>query len=441
MALRLGLALGPLALAVALTAAQPRPAATDVVPGEVLVRLADPSHRPAVLLGYPVRAVIELTALHVLSVPVGQEKTVAAALARRPEVRYAQPNFRLRGASRGPRPQRLPWPQVTPGPGEVRSNDPLFDRQWALQRISAPQSWRVTPGAPDMVVALLDTGVDASHPDRPVNLLTGPNLLGPGLPRDDNGHGTHLAGIVAAATNNGIGVAGVAPGVGVGAVKVLNARGESDDAAVVRGIDWVVKAGARVVNLSLTRPGQPSPALEEALAAARRAGILLVAAAGNCGDGLDPACHGQVNPVQYPASLPTVLAVGATDRFDQRAPFSAYRDYVALVAPGVDIFSTCWAGEGKGLYCAKSGSSMAAATVSAVAALMLSTNIRLTPDQVTAMLLRSTIDLGPRGRDPYFGAGLINAQLALRDAQRTLVSPRYYAFLPLVRRAADTAQE
>lgn len=435
---RLAWVLGPLALALALTAAQPRPAQPDIVPGQVLVGLAAPPGPPATpparLFGYPVRTVVALTQLYVLDVPIGDEVRIAAALARQPGVRYAQPNYRLHDSRYAPRPRWLPQPQTPPEPPPIRTSDPLFPRQWALQRLNALEAWHITPGAPDIIVALLDTGVDERHPDRPVNLLLGPNLLATGLPRDDNGHGTHLAGIVAAATNNGIGVAGVAPGVAVGAIKALDAHGESDDARVAQAIDWVVRAGARIMNLSLVRSGQPSRALEEALTAGRRAGILFVAAAGNCGDGRDPRCQGQINPVQYPASLPQVLAVGAVDRFDQRAPFSAYRDYVALVAPGVDIMSTCWAGEREGLYCAKSGTSMAAAYVSGIAALVRSVNVRLTPDEVTRILLQATIDLGPRGRDPYYGAGIINAHIAVRDAQRTLIRPRHFVFLPAVRR-------
>ncbi|MBI4505833.1 MAG: S8 family serine peptidase, partial [Chloroflexi bacterium] len=433
----------PLLLAVTLTAAQPRPAQPDVVPGQVLVGLADsaaaPAASPATLFGYPVRAIVALTGLYVLDVPVGEELRAAARLARQVGVRYAQPNYRLYDSSRRPRPRRLPRPQVPPEAAPIRTNDPLFPRQWALERLNALEAWRVTPGAPDIIIALLDTGIDETHPDRPVNLLLGPNLVAPGLPRDDNGHGTHLAGIVAAATNNGIGVAGVAPGVAVGAIKALDAHGESDDAQVAQAVDWVVRAGARIMNLSLVRSGQPSRALEDALTAGRRAGILFVAAAGNCGDGLDARCQGQVNPVQYPASLPQVLAVGAVDRFDQRAPFSAYRDYVALVAPGVDLLSTCWPGEREDLYCTKSGTSMAAAYVSGIAALVRSVNVRLTPDEVTRILLRATIDLGPRGRDPYYGAGIVNAHVAVRDAQRTLINPRHFVYLPLVRRQTEPA--
>jgi subtilisin family serine protease len=424
----------PLLMAVALLAAQPRPAHPDVVPGQVLVALAAPAPPQPTLFGYPVRATVELTGLHVLEVPVGEEMRLAAALARRPGVRYAQPNYRLRDMSIAPRPRLLPRPQIARARARRTVNDPLVSRQWALERLGVHEAWRITTGAPDVIVAMLDTGVDRTHPDRPVNLLAGPNLIRNEPPNDDNGHGTHLAGIIAAATNNGIGVAGVAPTAAIGAIKALDARGETDDARVAQAIDWVVKAGARIMNLALVRGGQPSPALVDALRAGRRAGILFVAAAGNCGDGLDPRCQGQVNPVQYPASLPEVLAVAATDHLDRHPSFSGYHPYVALSAPGVDILSTCWPGEGEGLYCTKSGTSMAAAYVSGVAALVRSVNVRLTPDEVTHILLSATIDLGPRGRDPYFGTGLLNAHLAVRDAQRTLFGLRYAIYLPHVRR-------
>lgn len=435
---RLVLVGGPFLLAVALLAVQPRPARADIVPGQVLVALTAPGPRPPLLFGYPVRTTVELTGLHVLDVPIGDEVRIASELARKPGVRYAQPNYRLRDMSIAPRPRQVPRPNVRRVVGPARANDPLLTRQWALERLGAPAAWQITTGAPDIIVAMLDTGVDSTHPDRPINLLAGPNLIRNGPPHDDNGHGTHLAGIVAAATNNGIGVAGVAPGVAVGAIKALDARGETDDAHVTQAIAWVVQAGARIMNLALVRSGQPSPALADALRAGRQAGILFVAAAGNCGDGLDPRCQGQVNPIQYPAALPEVLAVAATDYLDRRPSFSGYHDYVALSAPGMDILSTCWPGEDKGLYCAKSGTSMAAAYVSGVAALVRSVNVHLTPEAVTRILLRSTIDLGPRGRDPYFGAGLINAHLAVRDAQRTLLGPRHRLYLPLVRRQTDT---
>jgi subtilisin family serine protease len=281
-------------------------------------------------------------------------------------------------------------------------NDPHYWRQWNMPKISAEPAWDITRGDTGVVVAVVDTGVDLDHPDLAGNVIPGYNVISPGgLPQDDNGHGTHVTGIVAAITDNDLGVAGVAGSCRIMPVKVLNNAGEGTDYDVATGIQWAADNGARIINMSLGGPDY-SYALAVAVNYAYERNVLIIAAAGN--DGLES--------ILYPAALPHVMAVGATDKTDGRASFSNYGDALDIVAPGVNVFSTLW----NNSYTYLSGTSMATPHVAGVAALVLSLHPEYTNDQAEKVLKAGCVDLGNPGWDPYYGYGRVDALAALEGA-------------------------
>ena len=292
-------------------------------------------------------------------------------------------------------------------------NDPDFNlHQYAPQIVQADKAWDVTRGSPEIVVAVIDTGVDYMHPDLNGKVILGYDFVNDDPdPMDDNGHGTHVAGIIGAVTNNGVGVAGIGYNTRVMAVKVLSATGGGFYSTVARGITYAVDNGARVINLSL-RGTVDSSILQDAVNYAWSKGVLVVAAAGNDGS----------NAPVYPAVYPHVLAVAATDWNDNYWSLSNYGDFVDVSAPGVGIYSTDWSG-GAGPYASRSGTSMAAPHVAGVAALALAVNSDLTNAELEALLMDSVDDLGDAGWDPYYGTGRVNAYKAVLAAQKRDVVP------------------
>jgi subtilisin family serine protease len=290
---------------------------------------------------------------------------------------------------------------------------PRQQAQWGLTAIQAPTAWDVSLGE-GVVVAVVDTGIDLSHRDIAPNVAnTGVNLLQPGGSLDDDfGHGTHVAGIIAAATNNSVGVAGMAWGARILPIRVADGSGGTVY-NIARGIEQAVALGARVINISLGNK-RPSRYLKEQVDLALAKGVVIVAAAGNS------ALEG--NALQYPAAYPGVIAVGAVGLDQQalatgqttyvRPDFSAFNSAVTVCAPGVDILSTVPVRFGE--YAYASGTSMAAPFVSGTVALMLSRNPGMMPAQVLDKLQASAQDLGARGIDPFYGAGLINAAAAVQ---------------------------
>jgi type VII secretion-associated serine protease mycosin len=285
------------------------------------------------------------------------------------------------------------------------SADPYRLNQWALDATSFEGSWVLSNGT-GAVVAVLDTGVQADHEDLAGSVLTGWDAITnrPGGKSDPHGHGTHVAGIIAAASGNGKGIAGAAPGVRILPVRVLDANGSGRLADILKGIIWAADHGADVINLSLGGDGDDST-YAAAIRYAVDKGALVVAAAGN--EALDG------NPPTYPAADPGAVAVAATTSSSTRAAFSNYGSYVDLAAPGSSIYSTIPSG-----YASWSGTSMAAPYASAAAALLAARHPDLSPTQIRQLLERSARDLGTPGRDDPFGAGLIDPGAAL-----TLATP------------------
>jgi subtilisin family serine protease len=330
-------------------------------------------------------------------------------------------------------------------PATTWANDPCAGRQWGLTAIRAPQAWRATRGA-NVVVAVIDTGVDLNHPDLRGRLVLRPgsNLLrntasrcsfqravarvrsSAHLARDDNGHGTHVAGIVVAAAGNKRGVAGVAPGARVLPVKVLDRTGAGTDRAVARGICFAVRNGAKVINLSLGHDPVSSIIVSGSGADTNRAvsfaharGVAVIIAAGN---ETFPSCD-------FPASHSKALCVGAVDRRGLRARYSNFGTAVGVVAPGgagslaecgndEDVWSTIMPRAERD--CARdgyeplAGTSMATPHVAGVAALIAARfPRRATPTFIYDRLKATADDLGVPGVDPFHGYGRVNAQRAV----------------------------
>ncbi|MEB3196024.1 MAG: S8 family peptidase [Candidatus Sericytochromatia bacterium] len=286
-----------------------------------------------------------------------------------------------------------------------------FGDLWGLGKISLPAVWNAHSGHPAVTVAVIDTGVDAMHPDLAGTIVPGTSLIGGSTgPQDDHGHGTHVAGVIAANRMDGRGVYGVAPACRIMPVKVLNHEGKGDTGDIVAGLIWAVNHGAKVVNMSLGGTGG-SRALMEAVRYAQSKDVLVVAAMGNEGE----------NAQEYPAGYPGVMAVGATDDADRLADFSNYGSWISVAAPGVAILSTLPTqtvsvnrNEGKSRnQDLMDGTSMAAPFVAGLAALVRSAYPQLTAPQVKVRIERSADDLGAKGFDERFGWGRINAQKAL----------------------------
>jgi thermitase len=240
----------------------------------------------------------------------------------------------------------------------VLPNDPYLDKQWALSHINIDQLWQSTSGGSGVLVAVLDTGIDSGHEDLSGKVAGEANFSNSLVANDLYGHGTHIAGIIAAYRDNGLGVVGVAPQSRLLNVKVAEDDGRCRASAVAQGIIWAVDKGAQVINVSI-EIREPSAALEAAVNYAWENGAIVIAAAGN---------EGSQSPV-YPAYYENVIAVAATGPDDTRALLSNYGQWVEVAAPGYDIYSTLPGNE----YGYKTGTSFATAYVSGLAAILFDT--------------------------------------------------------------------
>ena len=382
--------------------------------------------------GYDVRASSE--DLAALQIDVAATEAVPRAIAtmlRAPGVVYAEPLYRARST-------------------DVPA-DPLFATRQRdyLEPVGAPAAWDIETGSADVVVAVVDTGVDGAHPDLQGRLWVnagevpangddddrngciddihgcafvsfpgaGCEAREEGAATDDSGHGTFVAGVIAANANNGQGIAGVARGVSVMSVKVLDCLGGGDSFQVARGILYAAENGARIINISLGGPSDPA-IVRQAVRAATELGALVVAASGNTGGA----------GVSYPARYAEVLAVGAAtvDDPSERADFSTWGPEVDVAAIGEQVVGTvpqvfcgqllpCLPG---GPYAVGSGTSFAAPQVAGLAALLASRRPGLTPLQIHD-IIRATADPVPAGDAPnWAGAGRINMARALQPLFR-----------------------
>jgi subtilisin family serine protease len=339
-------------------------------------------------------------------------------------------------------------------------NDTLYSQQWDMTLIGMPAFWDLEKGEPEVIVAVLDTGIDLDHPDLVNQLwINADEIPGDGLDNDGNGyaddrngydfagngwlplegahdpipedayvgHGTHVSGTIAAQQDNATGISGEAPGTKLMAVRVLGGllgTGYSSD--ICEGIIYATDNGASVINMSLGG-GSSSLAEYNALKYAWDHNVFIAAASGNEGN--------SGNPLSYPACYVFTMSVGATDSGDIIAPFSTYNEFVEVCAPGVTILSTV---PGGGYESAMwSGTSMATPHVAGLAALLYSTYSGIQNWQVRAMLQAGIVDCGTAGWDKYYGYGRVNvAQLLLTptpspDELQILTPPNGAGFRPV----------
>lgn len=282
-------------------------------------------------------------------------------------------------------------------------NDALYSEyQWNLPSIETEKGWNISKGDEQVIVAVLDTGVQNDHPDLQDKLVEGINIVDESLaPNDDVGHGTHVAGIIGANVNNEEGVAGLSWYNKIMPVKVLDSSGAGSTYSVAQGIIWAVDHGARVINMSLGNYAQ-ADFLHDAIKYAYERDVVLIAASGN----------DNTERPGYPAAYPEVFAVAATNSNKEKASFSNYGDYIDVAAPGDSIASTYPGSQ----YAALSGTSMASPHVAALAGLIRSVNPELTNVEVMELMRKSSLDLGEEGKDIYFGYGEIDVNKALQAA-------------------------
>jgi len=405
--------LGPVACALALVLAPGANAADEqFVRGEVVVKYADgattaqkSNARSAADLAGSATRINGTAGARVVEVE-GNVQAAVRRLERSAGVRYAEPNYVYHALA-------------TP-------NDPRFGELYGLNNtgqtggtadadIDAPEGWDALglsafPGAGGAKVGIVDTGILQSHPEFAggrvancggvnnfgVNLViiiigADPTIVD-GKCNDDNGHGTHVAGTIAANANNGTGVAGVAFNSPLAICKGLNSGGSGTLEMIANCITWLNQKGSKVISMSLGG-SSGSAALQAAVQNATNNGSLVVAAAGNSGN----------SSLSYPAAYPEVVSVAATDHNDAKASFSQFNADVEVAAPGVNVLST-W---NDGGYRAASGTSMATPHAAAVAALIAGTNPGGGPAAWRAELQAATDDKGAPGRDPQFGFGRV----------------------------------
>jgi len=373
-----------------------------------------------------------------LSVPQGRELEKVEELKRNPAVEYAELNYRIKVAD-----ITVGEPYYDPLPTAVIPDDPILHSQWNLGLVEAFAAWDITTGSDRVVVALIDTGVDLDHPELKDKIWTNLGETGvdargndkatngidddqngkiddvhgwdfvnwDGKPQDDHGSGTFVAGIITAETNNGILMAGVSWGAEIMPVKVVDSGGGSYLWNLTGGIRYAANKGAKIIHVSpfLYSSVDPHP-VQAVINYAHDRGVLVVAGSG------DPLPDDPIplDAYRYPAALDHVVSVAATNRYDERWDddhgCSTYNDMVDVAAPGVSIFSLL-----RGQYYGGwwSGTSLAAAHVSGLAALIWSVNPHLTNVQVTGIITSTAVDLGEPGRDDYFGWGRIDAAAAV----------------------------
>lgn len=373
-------------------AGRPVPAAppSAAVPGRLLVKFRPNTDSAALrhaLHRHGGAHVGEIRGIRVQLVRVDPEHTARTLAGFRAEsnVLYAEPDYIARAA-------------YTP-------NDSYYiTDQYGPQRMQADLAWDHMRGDTNVVLAILDTGVEAGHPDLAPNLTPGYDFINDDSdPADDDGHGTHVAGIAGAIADNGTGIAGIGFSVGIMPVKVLNRRGEGAYSDIAAGMVYAADNGARVINMSLSGSAD-SATLSDAVDYAWSQGVLLVAAAGNANS----------DAPEYPAAYPLVMAVSATDSNDNRAGFSNFGSNICVAAPGVDIFSTGYHPSPQFVsYATYSGTSQSSPHVAGLAALLLARNSALSNVELREAIEASADDLGAPGWDPYYGYGRVNAFQAL----------------------------
>lgn len=319
--------------------------------------------------------------LRIVDLPRGLEKQAVEKLSRHPHIEFAELD-------------RLLEPRLV-------TSDPYLGSQWHLPRIGADVAWDSANGT-GVVIAILDSGVDSTHPDLAGKIVPGWNVYDNNSNTADvEGHGTEVAGAAAASFNNGLGVAGVAGAARIMPIRISGTDGWASLSAMATGLTWAADHGARVANISYV--ASSSSSVNSAASYMKSKGGLVTSSAGNYArdEGI--------------AATTAQIPVSATDGNDNLTSWSSYGNHVALAAPGAGIYTTTRGGG----YAAMSGTSYSAPITAGVAALVMSANPRLSSAEVEKLLFSTAIDLGSAGRDVYFGHGRVNAAAAVRAALST----------------------
>lgn len=320
--------------------------------------------------------------LHIIDLPPNMSETaVQAVLAHNPHLKFAE----LDG---------LVEPSLV-------ANDPYLGSAWHLNKIGAPTAWDTAQGS-GMTIAILDTGVDATHPDLSARIVPGWNFYNnTSDTRDVYNHGTGVAGSAAAILNNGIGVAGVAGQARIMPIKISDDTGKGSWSAMAQGLTYAADRGVRVANISYMVAGVSS--VQSAAQYMKNKGGLVFVSAGNTG-------------AEYTiAPTTSLIAVGATDSADVRASWSTYGAFVSLSAPGKGVYTTTKGGG----YVSESGTSFSSPVAAGVALAVMSAKPTLSSSQVESILFSTAVDLGAAGRDAYYGHGRVNAAAAVNAALST----------------------
>jgi len=287
-------------------------------------------------------------------------------------------------------------------------NDPYFGNQWNMAKVHAPEAWDVTKGSSDVRIAILDTGIDLDHPDLASKIVSSINFTDSATTDDIYGHGTHVAGIAAAVSNNALGVAGLGRDCSIMNVKVLGNSGFGYFSWVAQGVTWAADNGANVINLSLGS-STPSSVLESAIDYAWSKGVVVVAAAGN---------NSSSSPL-YPAYYANCIAVASTNSDDTLSSFSNYGNWVDVAAPGASIYSCTF----DGLYGYKSGTSMASPHVAGLSGLVFTVTTDLNGDGRTNDEVRGRIESNCDNIGDKVAYGRINALKAVLGVNEPDPSP------------------
>ncbi|MBX3321759.1 MAG: S8 family serine peptidase [Phycisphaeraceae bacterium] len=299
-------------------------------------------------------------------------------------------------------------------------NDPLFEQQYALENIgqsirgyagtvdadlNATAAWSVVGNRPGVVVAVLDSGISFSHPDLAGQIVQGRNFTSGNTEAIDDSwvsHGTHVAGIIAARTNNGIGVAGLAHKSSIMPVRIVDRFGFTFEGYLANGLIWAADNGAKVINISLGFESANS-LHRAAVQYAAALDVVMCASSGNI----------STDPIGFPAALPETIAVGATNNRDEIVGFTSGGPQMDVAAPGRDIYSTWDTTALPDTYEYRSGTSFASPFVAATAALVRTLRPDLTAETIRQVIAASAKDIGPSGWDPFSGSGRIDAYQAL----------------------------
>ena len=321
----------------------------------------------------------EQGSINLVRVPRGQDlEKIANQLVQYKEVNYVEPNLQLQGSS-------IP-------------SDSYYSKQWGAKKINLPEAWDTTTGESSIVVAVVDSGVDTNHSEFKGKIIKSYDISTGKKSIIGTSHGTHVAGIIGAAMDKK-GVVGTAPNISLMPINIFKGS-EASVFNFIQGIQYAVDNGVDIINLSLYT-SYYSATMDTAIQYAHSKGVLVVSAVGNDGKIM----------TAYPAALENVIAVSATNQDDSFAKFSNRGEYVDISAPGTDIIST----DTDGMYSTMTGTSMATPFISGVSALILSKNPYLSADEVESILIKSSKDLGIKGKDNYFGYGRVDAAAALKQ--------------------------